>query len=226
MLTNKSKDSSHKPIDIAGDEDKQLFVLERLTLTRKKINVHKLHVPDLDALILNRVEALERNFLGRKRDQDNAVQKTVGETTSADRHKYSFGGKGDQKTAVQNVIEEVTSTAQQTYNLSRGLAVVTMSHGKQWYLKVIHITFDEGKRMYSVVPVPGFEGFTFSPDDVGNIKLVDGLRIELRMSGELQCVQLLFARAGIADAKELAGRLEKQTGLSVQVERIEGETEL
>lgn len=83
MATNKSKASSHKPTVIAGDAEEQLFVLERLTQARKEMNVHKLHVPDLDAIILNRVEALEKYPFGKKRDSDTAAQNTTGDVRSS-----------------------------------------------------------------------------------------------------------------------------------------------
>lgn len=104
MATNKPKDSSHKPVVIAGDEEEQLFVLGRLTQARKDLNVHNLHVPDLDSIILNRAEVLERNPFGSKRDSDKAVQNVVKDAIPAQSRNYTFSGEN----AVQNMAKDAT----------------------------------------------------------------------------------------------------------------------
>jgi len=222
MATNQSKDSSHKPTVIAGDEEEQLFVLERLTLARQEMNVHKLHVPDLDALILNRAEALEQNPFGKKRDQDNAAQNVVKDITSANNEKYSFSGQN----AVRIGVGDATSVDDEKNSFSLNRVYLRRSKGKlsESFRGSVSMKFDEEEKMYSVWPTPGLSGetftsFIFSAEQVKSIKLAGRFTVGLYMNGERQVVLLWFVNGKVANAEEFIGRLEEQTGL--QVERID-----
>jgi len=196
MATNKPKDSSHKSTNIVGDEDEQLFVLERLTMARKEMNVHNLHVPDLDTLILNRVEALERNPFGRVLDEVNAVQNAIGDNTSVDHEKNSF--------------------------LLNRVLVCTSNCTDQGIGGIVRITFDEERKTYSVLPPPGppketFTGFTFSPEEVTVIRLLPPSCVGIHTNGERKVMVLWFADEEIANAEEVfVRRLEEQTGLPAE----------
>jgi len=223
MATNEPKDSSHKPTVIAGDEEEQLFVLERLTLARQEMNVHKLHVPDLDALILNRVEALEQIPFGKKRDQDNAAQNVVKDITSANNEKYSFSGQN----AVRNGVGDATSADDEKNSFSLNRVYIRRSKDKlsESFWGSVSMTFDEEEKMYSVWPTPGLSGetftsFSFSPEEVKSIKLAGRFTVGLYMNGERQGVLLWFVNGKVANAEEFIRRLEERTGL--QVERIDG----
>lgn len=199
MSTNKSKDSSHKPTVIAGDEEEQLFVLERLTQARKEMNVHKLHVPDLDTLILNRVEALEQNPFGKKRDSDTAAQKAIGDAGSADDEKNSF--------SLDRIDFVYVKGPPDSFRVSFGM------------------TYEEEKNMYSVWSTAGQSGetfisFAFSPEEVSYIMLTGRFAVVLYMKGEKQDVQLWFVNGKVANAEGFARRLEEQTG--IEVERVDG----
>lgn len=223
MSINVPKDSSHKPPVIAGDEEEQLFVLERLTQARKDMNAHKLHVPDLDTLILNRVEALEQNPFGKKRDQDNAVQNVVKNIISANHRKYSFS----EKIALQKAIGDATSADDEKDSFSLNRVYIRMSNrnrNSESFRGSVSMTFDEEEKMYSVWPTPGLSGetftsFAFSPEEVKSFKLAGRFAVGLHMNGERQHVLLWFVNGKVANAEEFIRRLEEQTGL--QVERID-----
>lgn len=221
MATNEPKDSSHKPTVIAGDEEEQLFVLERLTLARQEMNVHKLHVPDLDTLILNRVEALEQNPFRKKRDQDNAAQNVVKDITSANNEKYSFSGQN----AVRNGVGDATSADDEENSFSLNRVYIRRSKGKlsESFRGSVSMKFDEEEKMYSVwtpdLSGETFKSFNFSTEEVKSIKLAGRFTVGLYMNGERQVVLLWFGNGKVANAEEFIRRLEEQTGL--QVERID-----
>ncbi len=178
------------------------------------MNVHDLHVPDLDAIILNRVEALEQIPFGKKQESDNAAQKLVGKASLAIQAKSGF------------LLSQVSVGSE-------------MDMRKTWKMDIretwknMRITFDEEQKMYSILPAQGlpgaiFTGLTFSAEEIKKIRLVRRPCVGVFTKGEMGIIFLFFANEGIGasankgidTAEELfVKRLEEQTGL--KVDRIE-----
>lgn len=192
-----------------GNEAQQLFVLERLTRVRKEMTLDKLHVPDLDTLILNRIGALEQDPFSTKKDQElkqtsDKASQTVPETPTPRQSERDHW-------LLTRTSFDFRDGPSGTYSTSLNSKVGSLS-------------FDIATQQYTVRRAPNspqsiHSSYCFSPDKVRWIGFGEEsgqLVVRVILDGQNPMIHMQIEVSDPVELEQLLKQLEEQTGLRAQ----------